>query len=206
MKKISILAALALGAALIFSGCDTDAVTEAISELTDSTTDDTTTDDDTTTSDEAADETADEDAAAEEEDSNYYLDFSNAYYGWSDTNTVDYENKTVTIASDNSAAGWYFEEALAVADYNYVIFTIAGIDKSEGWSYCQMYVETENATSDDGKYSSQDWVDANPWSESYPVIIKFEIPDFAKTNGLKQIMIQGSAGTYTIGDVYLATE
>lgn len=60
MKKISILAALALGAALIFSGCDTDAVTEAISELTDSTTEDTTTDDDTTTGDEAADEDADE--------------------------------------------------------------------------------------------------------------------------------------------------
>lgn len=62
MKKISILAALALGAALIFSGCDTDAVTEAISELTDSTTDDTTTDDtaDETTTDETGDENADE--------------------------------------------------------------------------------------------------------------------------------------------------
>ncbi len=79
MKKISILAALALGAALIFSGCDTDAVTEAISELTDSTTEDTTTDDDTTTSDDdttTGDEAADE--TTEEEESTYSVDFTNS--------------------------------------------------------------------------------------------------------------------------------
>ena len=133
MKKISILAALALGAALIFSGCDTDAVTDAISELTGSTTEDTTTD-------ETTDDEAEVDAEEETEETTYSVDFTNstikdAYCGTYDgTNDVVADDGTIIISVDSDGvltmAGYCwdktyitFADAVDLSSYSKVTIT-----------------------------------------------------------------------------------
>ena len=110
MKKISILAALALGAALIFSGCDTDAVTEAISELTDSTTEDTTTDE--TTDDETGDENADE----EVEEVTYTLEAA-----WE----ITLDNSNVTTDAANGCKLQLYSTELKDSPFDLTITEIA---------------------------------------------------------------------------------
>ena len=188
MKKISILAALALGAALIFSGCDTDAVTEAISELTGSTTEDTTTDDDTTTSDEAADETAEEE---ETEETKEYLSIDaddDLGSGWS--SSYDAATKTITYEDAYAGRGWWFGEKDA-SEFTTLNVVFSAATGDDNWLKLVVQYTDESMDTAEGVFTEDGFT------------LSVELDETKKSN-IMQAYIQGKAAgnTATITEAY----
>ena len=155
MKKISILAALALGAALIFSGCDTDAVTEAISELTGSTTEDTTTDEttDETTDDETTDDETTTDETAEEEETVTELYSGSETLSWSGTNNFNANMEMPAVSEGDKIV-----ITTTIDDTSYTNIALITYDSSWNWVILDGFVDETGAAAyasvdDDGTYT-----------------------------------------------------
>ena len=191
MKKISILAALALGAALIFSGCDTDAVTEAISELTGSTTEDTTTDettDDEATTDEAADETAEEE---ETEETKEYLSIdADDDLGSGYSSSYDAATKTITYEAAYAGRGWWFGEKDA-SEFTTLNVVFSAATGDDNWLQLTVQYSDKSFDTADGVFTEDGFT------------LSVELDETKKSN-IMQAYIQGKAAgnTATITEAY----
>ena len=180
MKKISILAALALGAALIFSGCDTDAVTEAISELTSSTTEDTTTD-----------ETTDDEAEVDAEETKEYLSIDaddDLGSGWS--SSYDAATKTITYEGAYAGRGWWFGEKDA-SEFTTLNVVFSAATGDDNWLKLVVQYTDESMDTAEGVFTEDGFT------------LSVELDETKKSN-IMQAYIQGKAAgnTATITEAY----